>query len=162
MKGLTKKERLEQRILELEPLIAKKDYDFDKEQGKRIKRTFLVLSGVIYLIALYYGLENGINGIDIEDILCFLIVPPFVAGCVMFISSMILLHITNGATQKTETIAKLEGELNALKSEKHNNFEDDKIKELERHIDYLENYYAHKCDDCTFLKLLKENTEENE
>ena len=39
MKELSKEETLEQRISELEHLIKKKDCDFDKEQGKRIKRT---------------------------------------------------------------------------------------------------------------------------
>ena len=80
----------------------------------------------------------------------------------MFISYGVWYYIMNGALNRANTISKLEGELNALKSEKYNNFEDEKIKELERHIDYLENYYANMCDNCTFLKLLQNNTDENE
>ena len=177
MKDLSKEERLNQRITELERQIYEKDNAFDKEQGKRVKRTFFILCGVIYLLLFYFALEGDINTsvatasnantIDIIETIFYAIVAltfgvGFLAGVVMFISYGVLAYIMNGATKRVETIAKLKGELSALKSEKHNNFEDDKIKKLEKHIDYLENYYAHKCDDCTFLKLLKENTEENE
>lgn len=110
MKDLSKEEKLEQRISELEYLIAKKDYDFDKEQGKRIRTTFFVLSGAIYLIAFMW---DGMN--NIKDYLFWLLGAPLIAGFAIFISFMILLHIMNGATNRTETIAKLKGELEAIK-----------------------------------------------
>jgi hypothetical protein len=117
MKDLTREEKIEQRISKLERQIYEKAYAFDKEQGKRVKRTFFVLSGVIYLLVLYFGLE--LNKINIAYCLEWLVLSPIMAGAIIFISSMVLLHITNGAIYRAETIAKLQGELNAIKNSKH-------------------------------------------
>ncbi len=162
MKDLSKAERLEQRITELEQLIYKKDYELDNEQWKRTKRTFFVICGVIYFVELCIVLTGGISNINIDDFCGLLFAPLVAVGFIMFISYGILYYSINGTIKKVATLAKLEGELNAIKSEKYNNFEDEKIKELERHIDHLENYYAHKCDNCTILKLLKEVEEDEE
>ena len=176
MKDLSKEERLNQRIEELERQIYEKDNAFDKEQGKRLKRTFFVICGVIYFLLLWFALNGDINVSDVNttsnmntmeviETIFYAIVSltfgvGFLAGLIMFISHGIWFYIDNGAMKRVETIAKLEGELNAVKSEKRNNSEEEKIEELERHINYLENYYANKCDNCAFLKILQNNTEE--
>lgn len=102
-----REEFLKQRILE-------KQNDFEKEQGKRVKITFFILSGVIFLMALMYG---GIS--DGENFLYLLICTPIIAGFVMFISYLILSYIMSGAIRKVETIARLEGELYAIKFNKY-------------------------------------------
>lgn len=156
MKDLSKEERLEQQILEIAE-------ECNNKKWSRVKKTFFILCGVILLIIILMSIENGaLSDVDIETCFYVLIGVPFIAGFVMFFSWGILFHIIHGAMEDEKAIAKKIGELNTLKSEKHNNLEDEKIKQLEMHIAYLENYSAHKCDDCTFLKLLKNNTEEDE
>lgn len=162
MKGLSKEERLQQRIEELERLIEAKCDEYSNKKWLRVKRTCFVLSSPIYLIELFYALSGRISDINIETICGLLFSPLVAAGIIMFISYGIMYYITENAIKEEIEVAKKIGELNAVKSEKYNNFEDEKIKELERHIDYLENYYAHKCDDCTILKLLNEVEEDGE
>ena len=125
MKDLSREEKIEQEIARLEQLISKKDDDFDREQWKRVKRTFFAICGVIYSILLYLSLENGINisGIDLETIFYLLVVltfgVAFTAGLIMFISFGVTFYIMNGALKRAETIAKLKGELSAIKSSKY-------------------------------------------
>lgn len=125
MKDLSREEKIEQEIARLEQLISKKDDDFDKEQWKRVKRTFFAICGVIYSILLYLALENGINisGIDLETIFYLLVVltfgVAFTAGLIMFVSYGVWFYIMNGAIRRAETIAELKGELYAIKSSKY-------------------------------------------
>ena len=181
MNDLSKKERLEQRILELEHLIAKKDYDFDKEQGKRIRTTFFVICGVIYFLLLVFALKgdisvadgNALNNTDameiIENIFYAVVALTFgvgfVAGVIMFISFGVWFYVDNGAMKRVETIAKLEGELNALKSEKHNNFEDKKTEEIKADLKLLNTLLRHIVDEYKNLELIEDfenDAEENE
>ncbi len=170
MKDLSKEERLEQRIAELEQQIYIKDNLFEKEQGKRLKRTFFVVCGVIYFLLFSFALEgdastitattSDANTIEIIETIFYGIVAltlgvGFFAGLIMFISYGVWFYILNGATKRIETIAKLEGELNAAKSEKCNNLEDEKIEELERHIKYLENYQEKLIEENAYLRLNK-------
>ena len=163
MKDLSREERLNQRIAELERQIYVKDDAFDKEQGKRCKRTFLVLSGVIFLSALYFGLE--LKMIDISYCLMWLVLAPISAGVMMYISLLITLYIYTGATRRVETIAKLKGELNTLKSEKNNNYLDEKTKELKERIELLERIQEKLAEENAYLrlsKLLDDEVEKNE
>lgn len=134
MKELSREERIEQEIARLEQLILEKDYDFDKEQGKRLKRTFFAVCGVIYSILFYLSLDNGmnigdiigdINGIeDVKAIFYLLVVltvgVAVLAGLIMLLSYGVLCYVMNGAINRAETIAKLKGELNAIKFSKYN------------------------------------------
>lgn len=127
MKDLSREERIEQ----LEKLISEKDDFFDKEQGKRVKRTFFVLCGVIYLILLYWALKNGlslsglgnISNLNIENIFYLLFVLTvgvgFLAGLILFISFGVCYYIMSGAIRRTETLAELKGRLYELKYGKH-------------------------------------------
>lgn len=133
MKDLSNEEWIEQESLRLEQLIAKKDYEFDKEQGKRLKRTFFVLCGVICAILLYFALENEINISEISGDINLSAVwgllstlglvvlgVAFAAGFIMFVSYGIWFYVMNGALKRVETIAKLKGELYAIKFYKNN------------------------------------------
>lgn len=176
MEELSKKERLNQRIEELEQQIYEKAYAYGDKKWLRIKRTFFAICGVIYVLLFWYLLEKGITiinlieiDIDLKDIgnifeIIFVLTfgVGFLAVAIMFISLGVWTYVLDKTVKERIEIAKLEGELNAVESEKRNNLEDEKIKELERQIEFLENYYANKCDNCTFLKLLQNNTEENE
>lgn len=132
-----RKEKIEQEIARLEQLISRKDDAFDKEQWKRLKRTFFVLCGVIYFILLYLASENGIyisdiikgvikaiSDMDIESIFYLLVSLTLgvavAAGLIMFVSFGVTFYIMNGALKRAETIAKLKGELNAIKYSKFN------------------------------------------
>jgi hypothetical protein len=109
-----REEKLRQRILEMAHTCGDKKW-------KRVKRTFLVLSGAIYLLVFMYGKE--IN--DIKDFLTILIGVPIASGFIMFIAYAILAYIITGALEEEKAIARLEGELNAIK------FSDKKEKEVE-------------------------------
>ena len=122
MKELSREEEIER----LEQLIARKDDEFDKEQGKRVKRTFFVICGAIYAMLLHLALENGINisDIDVEGVFFVLISltvgVAFAAGLIMFVAFGVIYYIMNGAMKRAETIAKLKGELYAIKFSKYN------------------------------------------
>lgn len=112
MKDLSKEERLEQEILEM----AEK---FGDKKWQRVKITFFILSGVIYLIELYCLLEGGISDINIDTICGLLFAPLFAAGFIMFISYGILFYIIDGSMKEEKAIAKKMGELEAIKFSKY-------------------------------------------
>lgn len=127
---LKKEEKINQEIARLEQLIEEKDYEFDKEQWKRTKRTFFVLCG---LILLYLVFESDIDisevasDINLSGVLGLLgsvglvvLGVAFAAGFIMFLSYGVWFYVMNGAMKRVETIAKLEGELNAIKFSKYN------------------------------------------
>ena len=111
MKDLTKEEMLEQEILKM----AEKCSD---AKWSRVKRTFFVLCGCLYLLLLYYISKDGIGDISIETIFGLIFAPPVAAGFVMFISYGILFYIIDGAMKDEKAIAKKIGELNAIKFSK--------------------------------------------
>ena len=150
MKGLSKKERLEQRIAELEKEILEMADKCGDKKWLRTKRTFFILIGIVYLIVFMCG---GMN--DINDCLGWIIAAPMMALFIMFISYGVMYYITENAMKEEKAIAQKIGELTAVKSEKYNNFEDEKIKELERHIKYLENHRKQLIEENTHLKLNK-------
>ena len=84
MKELSKKERLEQRIEELEQLISNKAYAYGDKKWLRIKRTFFAICGVIYFLEFCLVLKIGISDINIDTICGLLFSPLVVAGFVMF------------------------------------------------------------------------------
>lgn len=92
----------------LRQLISRAKDACDKKKHKRVIRTFLVFSVVVYLVAQYFG-----EMINIKDYLIWLIVAPIFAGLIMFGSALLLLYIHNGAMEDVKYIASLEGELNA-------------------------------------------------
>lgn len=108
MKDLSKEERLEREILEMAENCSNKKW-------LRVKRTFFVLSGIVYLIELYCVLKVGISNISIDAIFGLLFAPLVVAGFIMFISYGILFYIINGSIKEEKAIAKKIGELNAIK-----------------------------------------------
>lgn len=93
----------------------------EKRKRMRIKKTFFFLSGAIYLLAFICGEIRG----DIKEYLIWIIEAPILSGVVMVISLLVSLFITTGAMEDEKSIAKLEGELNAIK------FSDKKDKEVE-------------------------------
>ena len=107
MKDLSREEKLEQEILKMADECGNKKW-------LRIKRTFFVISGAIYLLALMYG---GIS--DVKDCLWLLLIAPITAGFVMFISYGILFYIIGGAMKDEKAIAKKTGELEAIKFSKY-------------------------------------------
>ncbi len=107
MNDLSREEKLEQEILKMADECGNKKW-------MRVKRTFFILCGIIYLVAFIYG---GIG--DIKEFLWSLVGVPFIAGFIMFISSMVLLYITSGTMEDEKAIAKKIGELNAIKFNKY-------------------------------------------
>ena len=112
MDNLSKEEKLRQQILKEEDIASQKKW-------KRTKRTFFVLSGVMYLIALYVELKGGISDINIATVCGLIFAPPLSAGFIMSISYLLLSYILSGAMEDEKTIAKLKGELNAIR---YNNY----------------------------------------
>ena len=118
-------QEIENEISRIENQINERDRDLDAEQGKRVKRTFFVLYGVVAFILLGIDLKNGINlsnmGVIqvIQEFFCKICLlgmcSGFISMAIMFISYYVLNYIHRGAMHRAETIAKLEGELSALK-----------------------------------------------
>ena len=103
MEDLSKEEaRLQQEIERLDKL-------FEKKKGKRVLRTFLIFSGVVYLAAQYFGEMS-----NIKDYLIWLIEAPILAGLIMFGAALLFLYIWGGALEDAKIIAKLEGQLIAV------------------------------------------------
>lgn len=92
----------------LRQLISRAEATSEKRKGKRVLRTFLVFSGVVYLAAFAFGEMDSI-----KDYLAWLVVAPIFAGLIMFGSALLLLYIFHGALEDAKYIASLNGELNA-------------------------------------------------
>ena len=86
--------------------IEKLDKLFEKKKGKRVLRTFLVFSGVVYLAAQYFGAMS-----NIIDYLTWLVLAPIFSGLIMFGASLLLLYIWGGAMEDEKHLARLEGQL---------------------------------------------------
>ena len=140
---------------ELEQRIVDKAYAYGDRKWLRIKRTFFAISGVMYLIELYFAVTGGTSDITIDVVCGFLFAPLVAAGFIMFISLGVWTYVLDKTVNERIEIAKLEGELNAIESEKYNNLEDEKIKELKRQIEYLESYKEKLIEENTYLKLNK-------
>ena len=92
----------------LRQIISKAKDACDEKQHKRVIRTFLIFSGVVYFVALVCGEMNSI-----KEYLCWLIAAPILSGLIMYGATLLLLYIWSGALEDEKYIAKLEGELNA-------------------------------------------------
>lgn len=92
----------------LRQLISRAEDACEKKKGKRVLRTFLVLSGVVYLAAFAWGAMSSI-----KDYLLWLVGSPLFAGLIMFGSMLVMLYICHGAIEDAKYIASLNGELNA-------------------------------------------------
>ena len=117
MKDLSReelKEELRRELYEMAEIAGDKKW-------KRIKRTFFVISGAIYLIELYYaligGIRSGIGDIcDISiDIICgLLFAPPVAAGFIMFLAWAVLSYIITGAMKDEKAVHRLLGRLDGI------------------------------------------------
>ena len=136
MKDLSIEEKLRQ-------IISEKEDIFDEEQWKRCKITFFVLSGVIYCIALVGDIINSTAGIFL-----WLVIAPFIAVAVMYISFMILVYITNGIVQRVETIARLQGRLDEIEFNKYSDHESEKTKEIKLQLNRLKDLLEITFDEC--------------
>lgn len=110
MKDLSREEKLRQQLLE-------KAYEYGDKKWMRVKRTFFVLSGVIYLPLLYAILKGEISGI--KDIFYVLVCPPVLAGFIMFIAYGILFYIIDGTMKYEKDLARLQGRLDEIEFNKY-------------------------------------------
>lgn len=92
----------------LRQLISNAEKACEKKQWKRVKKTFFVLSGVVYFIAFVCGEMNSI-----VEYLGWLVAAPFAAGLIMYGSILVTAYINHGALEDAKYIASLNGELNA-------------------------------------------------
>ena len=121
----------------MEQEIVKMAEEYGDKKWSRCKRTFFVISGVLYLFEIYLLIKGSISDISF-DIICALIFSPLVAaGFIMLISCGIMFYITNGAMEDEKHLAKKMGELNAIKFIEHSACEKEKAKTEERE-NYLE------------------------
>ena len=113
MKESSKEERAKQHISKLEKRISELAVDCRKNKWLRIRVTFFVLSGLVYLIALSFC-------DSIAEILGWLIFAPLVAISVMFISYAILAYIINGVKKDIFAIGEMVGRKDAIELSKLN------------------------------------------
>ena len=98
---------------ELEQQILKMAEEYGDRKWKRVKRTFFVLCGVIYLIAFMSGEMDCV-----QDYLRWILASPISAGLVMFVSYGVLFYMIDGSMKEEKAIAKKIGELEAIKFSK--------------------------------------------
>lgn len=123
MRFVSREEYLEQQIFEMAE-------EYSERKWKRVKRTFFVLCGVIYLVLLQRFLDNGgisninIRNMSIGDIFYSLVGLTFgvgfAAGMIMFVSYGILFYIINESMKEEKAISRKAGELEAIKFSKYN------------------------------------------
>ena len=100
-----------EREKKLERLIYEKVEACNEKKWVRLKRTFFVLSGSVYLLRLYNGLDSGKTDIDIEFLLSWLVASPIVAGFILIISYGILYYMITNSMKEEKEIAELNGKL---------------------------------------------------
>ncbi len=105
MKELSREEQLRKQIEVMRKVNEKRKWE-------RVKNTFFVLSGVVYVIAFSCGEMSG----DIKAYLAWLIIAPVFAVIIMCVSLLVLMHINSGALEDEETVARLEGKLSEITS----------------------------------------------
>ena len=110
-KGKVSKMRDLEREKELERLIYEKSNACSEKKWVRLKRTFFVLSGGIYLLTIYYGLKSDKIDIDLEYLLSWLVASPVMAGFALLISYGILHYIITNSLEEEKEIANLKGKL---------------------------------------------------
>jgi hypothetical protein len=94
--------RLQKRFSEMEK-------EGKKNKWMRIRLTFYILSGLVYLIAL-----NGYEVSKISEMLGWLIIAPIIAIGIMCISYLVLAYIINGVINDTFAIGEIQGRLSAI------------------------------------------------
>ena len=93
-----------EREKELERLICERADAYSEKKWVRLKRTFFVLSGVVYLVAHYFGEMS-----NIKEYLEWLVVAPIFAGLILIISYGILYYIITNSMEEEKEIAELKG-----------------------------------------------------
>jgi hypothetical protein len=111
MRDLSREEELERKIYLLEEAS-------DNKKWERTKRTFFVLSAVVYFT---FFMSDRMNGL--LDFLAGVIIAPICAGFIMFISCLVLLYMETGSVQENKEINLLKGELNAIRAMKYEKME---------------------------------------
>lgn len=107
MKDLSRVEKLEQQIYRMAE-------EYGERKWKRIKRTFFVLTIVVYLIVLF---NDGMN--CVQDYLQWILAAPFAAGMIMFVSYAVWYYCISNSLEEEKAIAKKIGELEAIKFSKY-------------------------------------------
>lgn len=100
---LSEKEKLRHQL-------SKMKDECDKKKWSRVKRTFFVLTGILYIVLFACGISGEIS--DIKECLYLIVGVPAMAALVMFVSLLVLLYIVSGAMKDEKAIVKLESELN--------------------------------------------------
>jgi predicted membrane channel-forming protein YqfA (hemolysin III family) len=110
-KGKVCKMKNLEREQELERLIYEKANTYSEKKWLRLKRTFFVLSGVIYILSIYHGLKSDKIDIDIGYWLSWLGIAPVLAGFILLISYGVLCYIITNSMEEEKEIAELKGKL---------------------------------------------------
>ena len=93
-----------EREKELEQLIYEKANACSEKKWVRIKRTYFVLTGVLYLIMLRLIEIN-----NVEDFFSWLVSAPVLAGFILLISYGILYYMITNSMEEEKEIAELKG-----------------------------------------------------
>ena len=89
---------------ELERLIYEKAEACNEKKWVRLKRTYFVLTGVLYLIMLWF-----IEISDMGDFFGWLVSVPVLAGFILIISYGILYYMITNSMEEEKEIAELKG-----------------------------------------------------
>lgn len=106
---MKEKDTLQEKTDEIKRQALQKAEVYGDRKWMRVKRTFLVLSVAIYLIAFINDAMNGW-----EDYLRWILVAPSLSGGIMFVSYAVIGYMWTKSLEEEKELAKMQGMIDAI------------------------------------------------
>lgn len=105
---------MKEREEEIEKRMCEKAEIYDERKWVRVKRTFLVLSAIIYVGAF------ALDAMDsLRDFLVWILVAPVMAGMLIAIAFAVVSYIVIESMKEEKELARLQGKIDAIKLSKY-------------------------------------------
>ena len=106
---MQEKDTLQEKAKEIERQAFEKAEIYGERKWMRVKRTFLVLSAIIYVGAFVLDAMNSLS-----DFLVWILVAPVMAGMLIAISLAVLSYIVIESTKEEKELARMQGKIDAI------------------------------------------------
>ena len=105
---------MKEREEEIERQMHEKAEIYDERKWMRVKRTFLVLSAIIYVGAF------ALDAMDsLRDFLVWILVAPVMAGMLIAMAFAVVSYIVIESMKEEKELARLQGKIDAIKLSKY-------------------------------------------
>lgn len=105
---------MKEREEEIEKRMYEKAYIYGERKWMRVKRTFLVLSAIIYLGAFVNDAMNCLR-----DFLVWILIAPVMAGMLMAISLAVMGYVLIESMKEEKELARMQGKIDAIRFSKY-------------------------------------------